>query len=464
MRVLNMDSETANVASLELDDRFIRLSQGSHVCAVYTSPAEQAAATVRYIRSGIAAGERAMYIADDCSGAEIRERLGLEGIDVGAAEASGRLLLPTTRDRCLRDGQFVPSAMVEFLRDAQRDALASGCAGLRVTGEMTWTLGADVDSERLMDYEDGLNRWFPGSRSQAICQYNRSRFKPAVVRDVLRTHPIAVIAEQVCPNPFYEPPHLVDAADSHAARAEWMISQLVQLREHELKLKEAITARDEFLSVAAHELRTPLHALNLAVRSLPSSGERHMETDRVVRQVQRLNRLIDVAFDVSRLRERQHTLVPEPCDLRELVEQVVGRFDLEAAHAGSPVCIDVPQIVGVWDHYALDHILSYLLSNALKYGPGQPIDVGARRQNGHVVLHVRDRGIGIPREDRHRIFERFERAATFTGTPAGFGLGLWVVRETATAMGGDVQLVDVEGPGSAFEVTLPIAPADQTRH
>ncbi len=239
-----------------------------------------------------------------------------------------------------------------------------------------------------------------------------------------------------------------------------MISQLVQLRDHELKLREAIAARDEFLFVAAHELRTPLHALNLAVRSLPSSGDSPMEIDRVVRQVQRLNRLIDVAFDVSRLRDCQRTLAPEPCDLHALVQQVVGRFDLEAAHSDSPVCVDVPSVLGVWDRSALDQILSNLLSNALKYGPGQPIDVGARRQNGHVILHVRDRGIGIPREYRHRIFERFERAATPARTPTGFGLGLWVARETAAAMGGDVRLVDVEGPGSAFEVTLPIAPAE----
>ncbi len=450
-----------------LDDRFTGFSQGHHVCAVYTDPVEQAAAMVRYIRSGLAAGERAVHIADDRSSAEIRERLGADGVDVGAAEAGGKLQLLTTRESCLRDGEFVPSAMIEFLRDTERDALESGCLGLRMTGEMTWTLGSHVTSDSLLEYENALNRFFPGSRSQAICQYNRARFKPAVIRDVLGTHPVAVIGERLCPNPFYEPPHLADLADAHASRVEWMISQLVQLRDHEvkleLKLKEAITSRDEFLSVAAHELRTPLHALNLAVRSLPSSESR-VETGRVVRQVQRLNRLIDVAFDVSRLRERQQTLSPEQCDLHALVEQVVGRFDLEAAHSDSPVCVDVPRIVGVWDRHGLDQILSYLLNNALKYGPGQPIDVEARRQNGHVILYVRDRGIGVPREYRHRIFERFERAATPTSRPAGFGLGLWVVRETATAMGGDVQLVDVEGAGSAFKVTLPMAPADHPRH
>ncbi len=178
MPVRSADSPIENVmSSLLLDDRFAGLSQGDHICAIYADPVEQAAAMVRYIRSGIESSERAVYIADDRSSVDVRERLEADGLDVGAAEGAGRLQLLTKRESYLRDGEFVPSAMIDFLRHAERDALESGCLGLRVTGEMTWALGAEVGSDCLLEYEAALNRFFPGSRSQGICQYNRARFR-----------------------------------------------------------------------------------------------------------------------------------------------------------------------------------------------------------------------------------------------------------------------------------------------
>jgi len=450
--------------SLLVDDRFSALAQGDHVCTVYSDPGEQAEAMVRYMRSGIESGERSVYITDDRACGDIQKRLAADGVDVGAAQAADRLQLLTKRESYLRDGIFSPTGMVDFLKTAEQDALAAGCTGLRVSGEMTWALGSEAGCERVIEYEQELNRFFPGSHSHAICHYNRSKFSPAVIRDVLRTHPIAIIGQQVCPNPFFEPPHLEgEDPKTSWARVDWMIGRLVRLRENEVRLREAIAARDEFLSVASHELRTPLHALNLAVHSLGLTGSTDVEKNRIVRQVQRLNRLVDSTFDFARLRDRQRPLQPEFCNLQSVVEEVVSRFDVEAAHSEAPVCVSVPPVIGFWDKHALDEIVSNLLSNALKYGAGQPIDVTGRRTNGHALVTVRDRGVGIPREHRDRIFDRFARAVS-SRSYAGFGLGLWIVRETVTAMGGAVRVVEAEGPGSAFEVSLPIGYDDIPRH
>jgi signal transduction histidine kinase len=442
------------------DERIAALCPGAHVCAIHTHAGEQLSTVSRYLRAGLENGQRAISVTGDPSRSDVCSQLGADGVDVAAAQQSGRLQLLTPEEIGLKGRPFAPKDLIECLRDIERQATAAGCTGLRVASEMTWAT-AGVSGGAISNYETALHRFFAGSRSQGLCHYHRGHFESSMLVGVLRMHPMAVIGQQVCPNPYFEPPHLGDGAVNAAeARLELMIEQILQLREHELRLQDAVAARDEFLSVAAHELRTPLHALTLAVRSLPTDGISQSGADRIVRQVQRLNRLIDAAFDVARLRERQSSLSPELCDLRTIAEQVVARFDLEAAHSESPVCADVPSILGVWDRHSLDQILSNLLSNALKYGAGQPIDVVARRMNMHVVLQVRDRGIGVPREHRHRIFERFERAAS-PRTHTGFGLGLWVVRETASALGGDVKLVDVEGPGAAFEVTLPLGITEQ---
>lgn len=450
--------------SLLVDARFAALTHGDHVCAVYTDPAEQADAMVRYIRRGIECGEQSIYISDDRSRDEVRARLRAEGVDVAAATAARRLLLLTKRDSYLREGTFCPPSMIAFLRAAERAALDRGCTGLRVTGEMTWALGPEVGWDRILEYETALNDFFPGSRSHAICQYNRARFGTAVIEDVLRTHPIAIIGQEVCPNPYYEPPHVAHTARHSAdARIDWMIEQLLHLRRSELQLQEAIAARDEFLSVASHELRTPLNALNLAVQGLAGAPVTDSQLARIMRQIQRLNRLVDVTFDVSRLQDRKRRLALELCDLQAVAGEVAERFAFEASQSGSPLRVDVEAIVGCWDRDALDQIVSSLVSNAVKYGAGYPIDVEARQRNGHAVLRVRDRGIGIPGEHRDRIFERFARAVP-SRSYSGFGLGLWIVRERARSMSGDVRVEDTEDGGTIFEVQLPIGQVGDPRH
>jgi signal transduction histidine kinase len=449
--------------SLLVDDRFAALTHGDHVCAVYSDPAEQADAMVRYIRSGLDSGEQSIYISDDRSGDEVRARLIDHGVDVGAASASRRLLLLTKRESYLHDGAFCPVQMIAFLRSAEQRALDQGCTGLRVTGEMTWALGPEVGCDRVIEYERALNEFFPGSRSHAICQYNRTRFGAEIIRDVLRTHPIAIVGQEVCPNPFYEPPHLEEADRREPdVRIDWMIEQLLRFRRAELTLQEAVAARDEFLSIASHELRTPLNALSLAVATLAGQVGT-AELARITRQVQRLNHLVDVTFDVSRLQDRQRRLVLALCDLQAVTNEVADRFSFEAAQAASPLRVQVHPIIGCWDRQALDRILSNLVSNAIKFGAGYPIDIEAAMTDGRAVIRVRDRGIGVPPEQRQRIFERFARAVT-SRSYSGFGLGLWIVRETARAMGGDVRVEDAEGGGTVFDVVLPIGDGDDPRH
>src|SRR3712207_766479 len=123
---------------------------------------------------------------------EVRRSLHGAGVEVDAETERGGLSLVTKRDAYLRFGRFDPDEMVRFVGQSTEKARADGFSALRITGEMTWALGPEVGCERLIEYEVALNNYFPGSDALAICQYHRQRFSPSVIRDVLRTHPLAI--------------------------------------------------------------------------------------------------------------------------------------------------------------------------------------------------------------------------------------------------------------------------------
>ncbi len=233
--------------------------------------------------------------------------------------------------------------------------------------------------------------------------------------------------------------------------------------------KEAVRARDEFLAIASHELKTPLAALRLQVDSLLRMAGRLEEPKDVVeatnaklhgaaRQVARMGRLIDELLDVSRMAGGRLRLEVEPVDLAAIVHDVAGRFAEELARAGCELRIlaDAP-VRGRWDPARIDQVVSNLISNAIKYGAGKPIEVEVAEENGLARLTVRDHGIGIAPENLRRIFQRFERAVS-SRHYGGLGLGLYIVRTIVAAHGGRIEASSEPGAGATFTVFLPFEP------
>jgi two-component system, OmpR family, sensor kinase len=227
-------------------------------------------------------------------------------------------------------------------------------------------------------------------------------------------------------------------------------------------LQEAIRARDEFLSIAAHELRNPMHALALeasgALRAARRGGDAVTVT-RLERMVLAINRYVqraNVLLDVSRINAGKLPLNPEPVDLARVVRESVEAYEAEAAHHRVELNVDCPDsLVGNWDRTALEQIASNLISNAIKFGAGHPVDVALDMSDDAARLTVRDRGVGISETDRRRIFERFEQVRNGEKR-AGFGIGLWLVRSVVEAHGGSIAVESTLGRGSTFEVRLPL--------
>ncbi|HYH94335.1 GAF domain-containing sensor histidine kinase, partial [Hyalangium sp.] len=229
--------------------------------------------------------------------------------------------------------------------------------------------------------------------------------------------------------------------------------------------QQAVRLREEFLSIASHELKTPISALQLQVQSLlstlartptgPSPERLRRSLETVDRQVRRQTQLINDLLDVSRISAGRLQLRPEPMELSSLAREVAERFEPELARAGSNLMLQLSaEAVGQWDRLRLDQVVTNLLSNAVKYGRGNPIQLVTETADDRVRLSVKDGGIGIASEDLTRLFNRFERAVSERNY-GGFGLGLWIARQIVEAMGGRIQVTSQLGVGSIFTVELP---------
>ncbi len=182
------------------------LQPRDHVCCLYETEAEHWAVLLPFLCQGLERGEKVLYIVDAHTAETILGYLRAEGVAVEAYLASGQLRVLTSDDTYLRQRVFDPEGMIGLLRAETERALAEGYPALRATDEMTWALRGLPGSERLIEYEAKLNDFLPGSQCLAMCQYDRRRFDPAVLLDVLHTHPIAAIGTEICDNHFFVPP------------------------------------------------------------------------------------------------------------------------------------------------------------------------------------------------------------------------------------------------------------------
>lgn len=231
-------------------------------------------------------------------------------------------------------------------------------------------------------------------------------------------------------------------------------------------LEQAVSARDEFLSIASHELKTPLTCLRLQAQGLARAAQRErgaaLDNAQVLQRIasiernaERLTSLIERLLDITRVATGRLRLSRGNVDLVRVARHVASEMADTFRDAGCEVAIAAPaHLVGDWDGDRLEMVVRNLLSNAAKYGARRPIRVELEDAGDAARLRVIDRGIGISAEDQRRIFGRFERAVPERHY-GGFGVGLWLAEQLVEAHGGRIEVESDPGRGSTFSVTLP---------
>ncbi|MFL5813173.1 MAG: ATP-binding protein [Bdellovibrionia bacterium] len=233
------------------------------------------------------------------------------------------------------------------------------------------------------------------------------------------------------------------------------------------ELKHAVSARDTFMSIASHELKTPLTSLKLQTqfraRSIQRGEWERFAIEKLPRlisddekQINRLIRLVDDMLDVSRIQTGKLTLVGEQFDFSEMIHETLSRFSAQIEMQGCEVSLDVDgDLTGVWDRFRMEQVFTNLLTNALKYGCGKPIEVKLCRAGDQVILTVKDQGLGIAPIDQERVFGQFERAIS-ANTISGLGLGLFISKKIIEAHHGRISVESELEKGSTFTVELPV--------
>lgn len=235
--------------------------------------------------------------------------------------------------------------------------------------------------------------------------------------------------------------------------------EMEQQRETALeKLAEAVNSRDEFIAIAAHELRNPLNVMTLLFRVLQrttgSSAPGASLIENARGQLARLSSLLDRLLDVSRIRSGTFDLYPEKVELTSVIQEVVRRCAMDKPSSTIETRLESP-VEGIWDRLRIDQVITNLVSNAIKFGEGKPVRVGVSADGNEAVITVSDEGIGISGENVNRVFERFERGDARMSSE-GMGLGLWIASQIVKAHNGTIAVESELGKGSTFTVRLPI--------
>ncbi|WP_017905822.1 hybrid sensor histidine kinase/response regulator [Pseudomonas asplenii] len=256
----------------------------------------------------------------------------------------------------------------------------------------------------------------------------------------------------------------VEALEQSRREQEALLRELQATQE---ELQRAVRMRDDFMSIVSHEVRTPLNGLILETQlrkmhlarnnaAAFTLDKMNAMVERDERQIQSLIRLIEDMLDVSRIRTGKLSIRPSRFDLSQLVSKLLEGFAPQAQAAESTLDFETSgPVLGNWDEFRIEQVVSNLLTNAVRYGAKSPIDVRVYTRGDQACIEVRDRGIGISEENQKRIFQQFERVSAAHAV-AGLGLGLFISEQIVAAHGGSITVNSRLGEGSTFCVHLPL--------
>jgi signal transduction histidine kinase len=406
----------------ELVEALENLAVHDHLALIYETSDEQLDAAIPFIRQGVARNEMCCYIVDDNTAEEVFDAMRGEGIDVDAAIEADQLVVTGKEHSYLRDGYFDPDQMFDYLADLEAEAKSRGFEALRVTGEMTWTLGGDPGTDRLMEYEARLNDFLDDHDALAICQYNHERFSDEVIFNVIRTHPKLIYNYAVLDNFYYEEPEtFLDGARSYDV--ERMLRTLSERNYIDQQLGEQRERLNVRNRVLRHNLRNDMTVL---------LGQAELLRDRVAAEDRELvETILDVGNRIversNQLRRIDATLAGEPqletYAVSDLLEPAVDTFETEFPDARVTAEFDGDPAVYTTTH--MGTAFWELLKNAAEHNdtPHPEVEVRVVEIDDRTVeVRIADDGPAIPEHIRQLVTGEKEIDPLYHSE----GLGLWV--------------------------------------
>lgn len=238
------------------------------------------------------------------------------------------------------------------------------------------------------------------------------------------------------------------------------------LKNKERELQEALKVRDQFLSIASHELKTPLSSLKLQSQMTLKNflSKKEISIDKIKENAEQTNhlvsriiRLIDDMLDVTRIRTGKLSLELNETELTEVIKNALNTLSVAFSEKG----INIPSLTttekfhGLWDSFRIEQVVNNLLTNALRYGRNKPISLEMIREGSYVIFSVSDQGHGISKNDITKIFDAYERSNEVKGI-SGLGLGLFISKQIIEAHGGKIWVESELDKGSTFYFSLPL--------
>jgi signal transduction histidine kinase len=426
-----------------------QLGPADHVCALYDDRDAEVAIAASYIRTGLERNELCVGIVDD-GGKKILDALASEGIDTDAEMRRGRLVIfekPLAHGLQTRD-------MLGKIEDYARGARSTGYAGVRIVGEMTWALGSDVKALAEFEARLNLNRVWERHACVGLCQFDVRRFTPEALREMIIMHPLVIIGDRVCRNPYYVPPEQYLSRDWPQHEAEWMMTNLEQLQQAQDNLQasqeryRALSRR--LLEQQEHErasLARELHdqlgqslvavALNLeAIKGdlSPAASARIPESKQAIKKM--IEQVQTLAFELRPSTLDEFGLVGA---LRRLASRHGERTGVYASVHATPADVRAPLEIET----VCFRIAQEALSNVARHARARQVEVTLALQDGAFEITVRDDGVGF----------NVERQRS--------GLGLVGMNERAELAGGRLDIESAPGAGTTVRARFPLsAPKD----
>jgi signal transduction histidine kinase len=440
-----------------------------HLALIYDNQVEQLDIIAPFLRFGLERGEKSVFIVDDTSPETVVAAMEHYGVDVDAATATGALAIITKHDAYLKNGDFDPDWMIGFLAEAVEEAKKEGFHAVRASGEMTWALGPAGDANhRLTEYECMLNRFFPGYDMGGICQYNRRRFRPETLIHVIHTHPRLVFRGEVCENPYYIPPEVIQGRGGEQEPVQRLLESMAEntrLRRQlnteteALRRSEKLAAAGRMAATIAHEINNPLEAIvNLwyLLRQEQLSPQGRVYAEAMGKELTRVSHIAKQTLEFYRC-----GATASQVNVGRLVEEAAESFLCRAKSQGATIEVRQRGPASIYGFAGeLRQLLSNLIVNALEAGPSKIRICCSRARDWRktsrrgIRIVIADDGAGISPVAAPHVFEPFFTTKEEKGT----GLGLWVSKGIVLKHEGTISMrtsTRAGRGGTAFLIFLP---------